>query len=101
MMHFAKSTPACCRPTSHTIETISAEETLRSLWSDAGLAPSAFERSRDPELAREVLRQFGEAQELGITGVPAVRLYDNDAAVVGAQPYELYRRWVTRTLDRR
>ncbi len=79
---------------------ISAEATLRALWSEAGLKPAAFERSLDPELAREVVEQYSEAQELGVTGVPAMRLQGNDAVVVGAQPYELYERWVTRTLER-
>ena len=79
---------------------ISAEATLREVWSEAGLEAAAFERSLDPELARRVVRQFGEAQEHGVTGVPAIRLEGNDAVVVGAHPYELYQRWVTRTLER-
>ena len=36
-----------------------------------------------------------------MTGVPAVRLVGNDAVIVGAHPFELYQRWVTRTLERR
>ncbi len=49
----------------------------------------------------EILQQHAEAQALGVTGVPAMRLVGNDAVIVGAHPYELYQRWATRVLERR
>ena len=33
-----------------------------------------------------------------VTGVPAVRMVDNDVPMLGALPYESYRRWVERAL---
>jgi predicted DsbA family dithiol-disulfide isomerase len=38
--------------------------------------------------------------ELGVTGVPAVRVDGTDLMVVGAQPLETYRRWVRRLMAR-
>jgi len=71
--------------------------TLRALWREAGLPDADFQRSEDPELLRETLRQHNEAQEAGATGVPAVQLVGNPAVIVGAHPLELYQRWVERT----
>jgi len=31
--------------------------------------------------------------------VPAVRMLGNDVAITGAQPLEIYRRWVHRALE--
>ena len=41
-----------------------------------------------------------EAVSLGVTGVPAVRMVGNDVPMLGALPYESYRRWVERALAR-
>jgi predicted DsbA family dithiol-disulfide isomerase len=71
--------------------------TLRTLWREAGLPEREFARSEDPELLRETLRQHAAALRKGVSGVPAVRMAGNDAAIVGAHPLELYRRWVQRT----
>ena len=78
---------------------ISEFETLRALWREVDLAEAGFDAHRDPALRREVLAEHAEAVELGATGVPAVRLAGNTAVIVGAQPLELYRRWIERTLD--
>lgn len=75
--------------------------TLRELWSEAGLLPDAFPALDDDFLVRETLRQHDEAIEAGVTGVPSVQLVGNDAVVMGAQPMEVYRRWIDRTLARR
>jgi predicted DsbA family dithiol-disulfide isomerase len=72
-------------------------QTLRALWREAGLPDAEFRRTEDPALLREVLLQHEEALEAGATGVPAVRLADNPAVIVGAHPLELYRRWTERT----
>ncbi len=79
---------------------ISDLPTLHSLWRELGLADAGFEAHRDPALLREVLSEHNEALELGATGVPAVRLDGNSAVIVGAQPAELYRRWIERSLAR-
>jgi predicted DsbA family dithiol-disulfide isomerase len=76
---------------------VTDRDTLRALWQEAGLPGAEFQRSEDPELLRETLRQHAEAQEAGATGVPAVQLVDNDAVIVGAHPLELYQRWFRRT----
>ena len=80
---------------------ITDRETLRSLWAEVGLPEEEFARIDDPTLLREVLAQHREAQETGVTGVPAVQLAGNDAVIVGAHPLDLYRRWVERTRARR
>jgi predicted DsbA family dithiol-disulfide isomerase len=72
-------------------------ETLRALWGEAGLPDAEFQRSEDPQLLHETLRQHDEALEAGVTGVPAVLLAGNDAVIVGAHPLELYQRWFART----
>ncbi len=75
---------------------ISDGATLRSIWSEAGLPDSEFARSEDPLLLEQVVEEHRESLDSGVTGVPAVRLEGNDAVIVGAQPLELYRRWVER-----
>ncbi len=75
---------------------ISDAATLRSVWSEAGLPDSEFARSEDPLLLEQVYQEHRESLDSGVTGVPAVRLEGNDAVIVGAQPLELYRRWVER-----
>ena len=78
---------------------ITAEATLRAIWSECELPPAAFDVTDDPALLRTVIAEHNEAVELGITGVPAVRVDGTDAYVVGAQPLETYRRWVQRLLE--
>jgi predicted DsbA family dithiol-disulfide isomerase len=80
---------------------ISREPVLRSLWDELGLEPAAFEARTDPAVLEEILDDHREALRFGATGVPAVRLEDNEAVIVGAQPMELYQRWIDRTLARR
>jgi predicted DsbA family dithiol-disulfide isomerase len=78
---------------------ISQPATLAALWRDAGLPEAAFARASDPELLRRVLAEHDEALELGVGGVPAVRLAGSDVAITGAQPTEAYRRWIQRSLQ--
>ena len=80
---------------------MSSLEVLLELWREVGLPEEAFETATDPELLEEVLRDHNEALEGGATGVPAVRLADNPAVIVGAHPIELYRNWIERSLARR
>lgn len=80
---------------------ISQRETLRSLWQELELPAEAFAAAEEPEVLERIMAEHNEATEFGANGVPAVRLDGNPACVVGAQPVELYRRWVERTLARR
>ena len=75
---------------------ISRVETLQAIWQEAGLPAAEFARSAAPELLRRTAAEHQEATELGVTGVPTVRVANTDAFVVGAQPLAVYRRWVER-----
>jgi predicted DsbA family dithiol-disulfide isomerase len=77
---------------------ISDRSTLAALWNEVGLAPDAFATSDDPGFVRQVFADHEEAQSLGATGVPAVRLADQDFVLVGAQPEAVYQRWLSRAL---
>jgi predicted DsbA family dithiol-disulfide isomerase len=50
---------------------------------------------------RQTIEDHNEAVELGMTGVPAVRVAGSDAFLMGAQPLAVYRRWVARLLAQR
>jgi predicted DsbA family dithiol-disulfide isomerase len=77
---------------------ITNAETLLALWREAGLPDDAFARAGDPELLRAVVDQHNEAVRCEVSGVPAVMMAGNDVPMVGALPYESYRRWVERSL---
>jgi predicted DsbA family dithiol-disulfide isomerase len=78
---------------------ITNPQTLAVLWREAGLPQAEFARHADPMLLQETIAQHNEAIQVGVTGVPAVRMQGNDAVIIGAQPLELYRRWVQRNLE--
>ena len=80
---------------------VSDPATLEALWREAGLPEEGFARSWEEEVLSAVLADHDAALAAGVSGVPAVQLVGNDAVIVGAQPLELYRRWVRRTLERR
>jgi predicted DsbA family dithiol-disulfide isomerase len=75
---------------------ISSAETLRAIWSEAGLPEDGFAACFDERLVEQTLAEHNEAVSLGITGVPAVRVAGTDAFVLGAQSLATYRRWVER-----
>ena len=77
---------------------ISDEAVLRALWDELGLPPAGFERIHDPALAQRVRDEHEEALALGASGVPAVRVADQDFVLVGSQPEAIYQRWFTRQL---
>lgn len=77
---------------------ISDPATLRTLWSEAGLGAADFDAIDTPARTREVLADHAEAQAFGATGVPAVRLADQDFVLVGAQPEAVYLRWLQRVI---
>ena len=70
--------------------------TLAALWREAGLPDTEFARHEHPILLQQTLAEHNEAIDIGVTGVPAARMEGNDAIIVGAQPLELYRHWITR-----
>jgi predicted DsbA family dithiol-disulfide isomerase len=75
---------------------ISRLETLEAIWEEAGLPGVEFARCFAPALLEQTAAEHREASEIGVTGVPAVRVAGTDAFVVGAQPLAVYRRWVER-----
>jgi len=75
---------------------ISDSAVLRALWAEAGLPEGALAVMDDPELIRLILSEHAEAEGIGITGVPALRVDGTDAFVLGAQPLAVLRRWVGR-----
>ena len=78
---------------------ITTDANLSAIWRDAELPADALPDTADESLVAEVWDEYRAAIERGITGVPAVRLAGEDPYLVGAQPYELYERWVTRKLE--
>jgi predicted DsbA family dithiol-disulfide isomerase len=77
---------------------ITNADVLLALWRDVGLPDDAFGRAGEDATLRAVVAQHNEAVERDITGVPAVLMVGNDVPVLGAMPYETYRRWVARGL---
>jgi predicted DsbA family dithiol-disulfide isomerase len=73
--------------------------TLREIWEETGLPPGAFEAGEDAAIDERIFREHEEALGYGATGAPAVRRADQEIAVTGAYPVELYRRWIQRALD--
>jgi predicted DsbA family dithiol-disulfide isomerase len=77
---------------------ITATEVLQSLWQDAGLDPARFVECEAPEILVEIEDDFREALENGAGGAPAVRLAGGYGVLMGAQPIEVYERWIERAL---
>jgi predicted DsbA family dithiol-disulfide isomerase len=77
---------------------ISNFEELRTLWDELSLPSEAFAIAASQEIEAEVQSDFDEARSLGATGVPGLRRADNDIIIVGAQPEEVYRRWIEKSL---
>jgi predicted DsbA family dithiol-disulfide isomerase len=77
---------------------ITDRDTLRELWRECDLPAAFFESCDDPALRDAVLADHREAMELGVHGVPAVRIEPNPVATVGAHPLEVYRRWFLKRL---
>ncbi len=78
---------------------ITNAEVLAALWCDVGLPDDAFARAGDDATLRAVVDQHNDAVRRDIGGVPAVLMVGNDVPVLGAMPYETYRRWVQRGLE--
>jgi predicted DsbA family dithiol-disulfide isomerase len=77
---------------------ITDRATLRTLWEDIGLPEARFELCDDPAVREAVLADHREAIELGVHGVPAVRIEPNLVATVGAHSLDQYRRWFLKQL---
>ncbi len=78
---------------------ITNDDTLAAVWKEAGLPEAEFARSAAPALLQQTIAEHNEALALDIGGVPAVRMEGRDGVIIGAQPLEIYRRWVQRVLD--
>jgi predicted DsbA family dithiol-disulfide isomerase len=77
---------------------ITKAETLYALWREIGLDDAGFARAGDQAVLREVVEQHNDAVRRDVSGVPAVMMEGVDVPMVGALPYETYRRWVDRRL---
>jgi predicted DsbA family dithiol-disulfide isomerase len=77
---------------------ITDRATLEAIWREAGLPPESFTRADDPAILQQVIAEHDEAITHDVHGVPAVRMEGNDVPTVGAQPTEVYRRWVRHAL---
>ncbi len=73
---------------------ITDDHVLRDLWSGVGLDPARFDERDDPELSRRIAEEFEEALVHGASGAPAVRMDGAWGVLMGAQPIEIYRRWI-------
>ena len=73
---------------------ITDDVVLRDLWIRAGLDPARFDERDDPALLREIATEFEEAVAHGASGAPAVRIDGAWGVLMGAQPIEVYRRWI-------
>jgi len=78
---------------------ITDDATLRKIWEEIDLPADEFARSEDPGLVQRILQEHNEAIECGVTGVPAVRMEGREGVVIGAQPLDLYRRWIRRSME--
>jgi len=77
---------------------VTREATLRALWAEVGLPEAEFDRVSDPGIADQVIAEHNDAVRSGITGVPTAMLAGGDAAIPGALPLDVYRRWIERAL---
>ena len=73
---------------------ITDDRVLLDLWSGVGLDPARFVERDDPELSRRIGAEFEEALANGANGAPAVRMDGAWGVLMGAQPIEIYRRWI-------
>jgi predicted DsbA family dithiol-disulfide isomerase len=78
---------------------ITSTPVLRDLWEAAGLPGEQFTGAvSDASLLDEVVTEHRQAAERGMTGVPAVGVLGHEGFVMGAQPMDVYRRWIDRLL---
>ena len=80
---------------------ITNANTLRGLWREVGLEEAAFGLSDEPATTEAVIADHRDALAHGVNGVPAIMMVGNDVPVVGAMPFESYRRWIARALAAR
>lgn len=77
---------------------ITRRPVLEALWGEAGLPAESFAQSDDPATLEATWSEYRDAVERGITGVPAAYVEGQEPFLLGAQPLELYRRWIARNL---
>ena len=66
----------------------------RAQAADDIFQPARFDERDDPTLLREIAGEFEEALAHGASGAPAVRMDGAWGVLMGAQPIEVYRRWI-------
>jgi predicted DsbA family dithiol-disulfide isomerase len=73
---------------------ITDDAVLRGLWAKIDLDPARFDDRDDPALLREIASEHEEAIAHGASGAPAVRMEGAWGVLMGAQPLDVYRRWI-------
>jgi predicted DsbA family dithiol-disulfide isomerase len=73
---------------------ITDDRVLRDLWTRVGLDETRFDERDDPALLREIASDYEDALANGASGAPAVRMEGAWGVLMGAQPIEVYRRWI-------
>ena len=82
-------------------EDISMWDVLRSAAEEVGLnADEMQSQVESGKYTEEVAAQVQEAYRIGVTGVPTY-VINNRYAIVGAQPYEVFKNALTRILDQK
>ena len=72
---------------------------LRASAEEVGLDPDEMQRQTDRGRFKVAVEaQIDEARALGITGVPTY-IFDEKYAIIGAQPYNLFRQTIARLLS--
>ena len=72
---------------------LESDADLRTLAVECGLDPEkALAASRDPEVLARIDRRRGEAERIGVTGIPTFVI--GEQAVVGCQSYEVLAEFV-------
>ncbi len=78
---------------------IGSWDALREAAADAGLDPDDMQRAVEAGEYRAILdEKFQFAHEIGVTGVP-LYVFDDRYAISGAQPYEMFRRFMEQYLS--
>ena len=82
-------------------EDISQWDVLRSAAEEVGLNASEMQRKVESgKYTEEVATQVQQAYQIGVTGVPTY-VINNRYAIVGAQPYEVFKNALTQILNQK
>ncbi len=78
---------------------ITRRDFLEQLWREQGLPEDGVDLWDEAAIVREIFLDHQEAVEYGASGAPAARMEGRFGMLMGAQPTEVYRRWVEKALE--